>query len=116
MAAAVDSVSRAVTVRARLVRPARPLRIGESVSGKIATAVHPRAVTVPAAALVPAGDGFQVFVVDSAGVAHARPVTVGGRSEGLAEILAGLKSGETVVTTGAYGVEDGAKIERAVTR
>ncbi|HEX9280021.1 MAG TPA: efflux RND transporter periplasmic adaptor subunit [Gemmatimonadales bacterium] len=116
VAAAVDSVSRAVTVRARLVRPARPLRIGEAVSGKIATAVHPRAVTVPVAALVPAGDGFQVFVVDSAGVAHARPVTVGGRSEALAEILTGLKAGETVVTTGAYGVEDGAKIERTVTR
>ena len=42
-----------------------------------------------------------------------------GRSdpEVMAEILTGLKAGETVVTTGAYGVEDGAKIERAaVTR
>ncbi len=117
VAAAVDSVSRAVAVRARLVRPARPLRIGESVAGKIATVVHPRALTVPVAALVPAGDGFQVFVVDSAGVAHARAVTVGGRSEALAEILTGLKAGETVVTTGAYGVEDGAKIvQPAVTR
>jgi len=112
VAATVDSVSRAVAVRARLVRPARPLRIGESVSGKIVTAVHPRAVIVPIAALVPVGDGFQVFVVDSAGVAHARPVTVGGRSEALAEILTGLKAGEMVVTTGAYGVEDGAKIVR----
>jgi len=112
VAATVDSVSRAVAVRARLVRPVRPLRIGESVSGKIVTLVHPRAVTVPVAALVPAGDGFQLFVVDSAGVAHARPVTVGGRSEALAEILTGLKAGETVVTTGAYGVEDGAKIVR----
>ena len=112
VAATVDSVSRAVAVRARLVRPVRPLRIGESVSGKIVTLVHPRAVTVPVAALVPAGDGFQLFVVDSAGVAHTRPVTVGGRSEALAEILTGLKAGETVVTTGAYGVEDGAKIVR----
>ena len=117
VAATVDSVSRAVAVRARVVRPDRPLRIGESVSGRIVTLVHPRAVTVPVAALVPAGDGFQLFVVDSAGVAHARPVTVGGRSEALAEILTGLKAGETVVTTGAYGVEDGAKIVRpAVTR
>src|SRR5204863_486515 len=54
VAAAVDSVSRAVAVRARLVRPARPLRIGETVSGKIVTQVHARAVTVPVAALVPA--------------------------------------------------------------
>ena len=74
------------------------------------TAVHPRAVTVPVAALVPAGEGFQVFVVDSAGIAHARPVTVGARNESLAEIVAGVAAGETVVTAGAYGVEDGAKI------
>jgi RND family efflux transporter MFP subunit len=108
--AAVDSVTRAVAVRASVRRPARPLRIGESVFGKIVTAVHARAVTIPVAALVPAGDGFQVFVVDSAGIAHARPVTVGARSESLVEIVTGLAAGETVVTAGAYGVEDGAKI------
>jgi len=110
--AAVDSVSRAVPVRARIARPARPLRIGESVFGTIVTAVHARAVTVPVEALVPAGDGYQVFVVDTAGIAHARPVRVGGRSEALAEIMSGLEAGETVVTSGAYGVADGAKIAR----
>src|SRR5207245_983901 len=110
VAAAVDSVTRAVAVRARTEHPERPLRIGESVFGRIATAVHPHAVTVPIDALVPAGDGFQVFVVDTAGIAHARPVTVGGRSESLAEITTALTAGETVVTAGAYGVEDGAKI------
>jgi membrane fusion protein (multidrug efflux system) len=110
--AAVDSSSRAVAVRARIGRPARPLRIGESVFGKMVTAVHARAVTVPVAALVPSGDGFQVFVVDSGGIAHVRAVTVGARSESLVEILAGLTAGETVVTTGAYGIEDGAKVVR----
>jgi RND family efflux transporter MFP subunit len=110
--AAVDSSSRAVAVRARIGRPARPLRIGESVFGRMVTAVHARAVTVPVAALVPSGDGFQVFVVDSGGIAHVRAVTVGARSESLAEILAGLTAGETVVTTGAYGIADGAKVVR----
>jgi RND family efflux transporter MFP subunit len=108
--AAVDSSSRAVAVRARIGRPARPLRIGESVFGRVVTAVHARAVTVPVAALVPSGDGFQVFVVDSGGIAHVRAVTVGARSQSLAEILAGLTAGETVVTTGAYGIEDGTKV------
>jgi hypothetical protein len=103
-------VTRAVAVRASVSRPARTLRIGESVFGRIVTAVHLQAVTVPVEALVPAGDGFQVFVVDSAGIAHARPITVGARSESLAEIVTGLAAGETVVTAGAYGVEDGAKI------
>lgn len=111
--AAVDSASRAVQLRARIARPARPLRIGESVSGRIETGVHARAVVIPVEALVPEGDGYRVFVVDSAGIAHARPVTVGARTETLAEILSGLAAGETVVTRGAYGVEDGAKIIRS---
>ena len=110
--AIVDSASRAVLVRARLAHPARPLRIGESAFGRIETAVHPHAVTVPVEALVPAGDGYRVFVVDSAGVAHARPVTPGARGEALVEITHGLAAGETVVTTGAYGVDEGVKIVR----
>ncbi|HYT03692.1 MAG TPA: efflux RND transporter periplasmic adaptor subunit [Gemmatimonadales bacterium] len=110
--AAVDSVSRAVAVRARIARPLRPLRIGESAFGAIVTAVHPAAVAVPIEALVPTGDGYQLFVVDSAGIAHVRTVTVGARTEALAEIVSGLTAGETVVTSGAYGVEDGARIVR----
>ena len=61
-------------------------------------------------ALVPEGERFRVFVVDSAGIAHAREVTVGGRSETAAEITSGLVGGETVVTYGAYGVSDSARI------
>lgn len=110
--AAVDSSSRGVAVRARIGRPARPLRIGESLFGSMVTAVHAGAVTVPVAALVPSGDGFQVFVVDSGAIAHVRAVTVGARSETLAEILTGLRAGESVVTTGAYGIADGTKIVR----
>ncbi len=67
---------------------------------------------VPIEALVPTGDGYQLFVVDSAGIAHVRTVTVGARTEALAEIVSGLTAGETVVTSGAYGVEDGARIVR----
>ncbi len=113
ISAAVDSVSRAVAVRSRLRHPARPPRIGESVFGRIVTRVEGRAVTIPVAALVPVagGEGFQVFVVDSAHVAHARPVTVAGRSETVAEIASGLQAGEVVVTTGAYGVVEGARVE-----
>ncbi|HEV8380869.1 MAG TPA: efflux RND transporter periplasmic adaptor subunit [Gemmatimonadales bacterium] len=113
VAAAVDSASRAVAVRARVGRATRVLRIGESVFGRIVTGVHPGAITVPVEALVPDGEGFRVFVVDSAGIAHARPVVVGGRSEARAEILQGLAAGERVVTTGAYGVTDSAKIRIA---
>jgi RND family efflux transporter MFP subunit len=115
VAAVVDSLSRAVAVRTRVRHPERPLRIGESLFGRIVTGVEPRAITVPVAALVPVtgGEGFQVFVVDSGQIAHARPVTVGGRSEAAAEIVSGLRPGEVVVTSGAYGVADGARVVTA---
>ena len=108
--AAVDSATRAVHVRVRVGRSERPLKIGEAVFGRIAVGVDPHAVTVPLEALVPEGESFKVFVVDRSGIAHSRAVTVGSRSESAAEITSGLTGGETVVTYGAYGVSDSAKI------
>ena len=49
---------------------------------------------------------------NESGVAHARAVRVGARSDSVAEIASGLAPGETVVTAGAYGIEDGARIAR----
>jgi RND family efflux transporter MFP subunit len=107
---AVDTLSHAVSVRAHAPATKRPLRLSETVFGQIAISVHPNAVVVPLTALVPEGDGFKVFVVDQKMVAHSRPVTVGGRNSSVAEILGGLRAGEKVVTVGAYGVDDSAKI------
>ena len=111
VAGIVDSASRSVEIRVQTTTAKRPLRIGETLFGQITVAIRPRAVMVPLAALVPAGDGFKVFVVDGGNLAHARPVTVGGKTDSMAEILDGrLQAGERVVTFGAFGVEDGAKI------
>ncbi len=107
---ALDTTSRTIPVRAHIAHPTRALTIGETVTGRITTAVRPHAVTVPVQALVPDGDALKVFVVGSDGLAHARTVTVGGRTETLAEITDGLHAGERVVTEGAFGMEDSAKV------
>lgn len=111
VSAAVDTTTGTVDVRATIVTPGRPLIAHEIVSGRIVVEAHPDAVVVPTDALLPEGDATHVFVVDSEGVAHARTVTVGSRGEEGAEILSGVEPGEVVVTTGAYGVTDGAKVE-----
>jgi multidrug efflux system membrane fusion protein len=90
--------------------------VGETVAGTIIVAVHHNAVVVPISALVPGDTGFVVFTVDAASIAHATPVTVGGRTETEAEILSGLRGGEMIVTEGAYGVTDGARIQRGPPR
>lgn len=106
----VDSATRSVGVRVRPSGLRRTLRLGETVNGQVTVATHPKAIVVPNEALVPEGDGFRVFVVDSAGIAHARDVQVGARTGSQVEIRSGLSAGERIVTTGAYGVADSAKV------
>lgn len=114
--AAVDTTSRSVQIRVNVTSHARALRLGESVFGVIAVETRPGAVVVPVEALVPGEEpgSYKVFVVDNTGTARARDVTVGGRTETKAEILDGLTGGEAVVTQGAYGLEDSAKVARPV--
>lgn len=106
----VDSATRSVEVRAQAPAGARPLRIGETIFGQITMGTKPHAVTVPIAALVPEGDGFKVFVVNAANIALSRKVTVGRRTDTVADITSGLSGGERIVTEGAYGVEDSVKV------
>jgi RND family efflux transporter MFP subunit len=110
VAGIIDSASRSVSVRVRAATTTRPLRLGETIYGEITLATRENAVVAPIDALVPDGDGFKVFVVDQSGIAHARPVTVGGRTDKVAEIKSGLRGGETIVTYGAYGLDDSVKV------
>lgn len=111
VSAMVDSSARGVAVRVQAPTTRRPLRIGETIFGAIAVGMRPNAIVVPTEALVPSGEDFKVFVVDASGVAHERPVKVGGRSDVGVEIVDGLKAGERIVTYGAYGVSDSAKVQ-----
>jgi RND family efflux transporter MFP subunit len=106
----VDSASRSVAVRVRAPTTRRPLRIGETVFGAITVAVHPSAIVIPNDALVADGDAYKVFVVDASNVAHEREVKVGAKSAAGVEIVDGLKAGERIVTTGAYAMQDSAKV------
>jgi RND family efflux transporter MFP subunit len=114
--AALDTASRSVPIRVNVTTPTRALRLGESVYGVIAVETRPDAVVIPVEALVPGEEpgSFKVFVVDKDGTAHSRDVKVGGRTETKVEILEGLKGGETIVTQGAYGLTDSAKVARPV--
>ena len=84
--------------------------------GVIAVATQADAVVVPVEALVPGDEpgSYKVFVVDHSGTAHSRDVKVGGRTEKKVEILEGVKGGETVVTQGAFGLTDSAKVAQPV--
>lgn len=110
VAAAIDSATRTIAVRVRVLQTVRQLRIGESVSGRITLAARANAVVVPAASVVPDGDAFLIYVVDSANVAHARAITVGARRDDRVEITTGVAVGERIVADGAYQVDDGVHV------
>ena len=110
ISAVVDSASRGVPARVAVESGASAIRIGQTVFGRVVIAEHERAVVVPIEALVPTGEGFKVFVVDDKGIAESRPVKIGGRTDHGAWITDGLKAGEKIVTQGAYGVDDSAKV------
>jgi multidrug efflux pump subunit AcrA (membrane-fusion protein) len=74
---------------------------------------HPAAVLVSADALVQEGTVSYLFVVDGQKKAHRRQVTVGVVAAGKAEILSGVKAGESVVVRGQTALPDGATVEPA---
>jgi RND family efflux transporter MFP subunit len=116
ISAAVDSTTGTVDVRATIAAPSRPLKVGETLNGAILLTSAISSVVVPGEALVPAGEGFEVFVVDANHIAHATRVVVGKRTETEVEIVSGLHGGEVVVTRGAYGVADSAHVQTGTPR
>lgn len=106
----VDPDTRAIAVRVHGGATHRPLRIGESVTAEVTVADYPKAVLIPAKALVPDGEGFKVFTVDEEGIAHEQKVRVGGRTLAVVRIADGLKAGQIIVVDGAFGMTDGGKI------
>jgi len=73
------------------------------------------AVVVPEPALMPIGDRVTVLVVDKDQIAQLRPVKVGMRTAGMAEILSGINSGDVVIVEGTQKARPGGKVRLAPT-
>lgn len=107
IAPGVDSLSNAAQVVIRVPNARGDLRAGAGATALIQVARRRNAVVVPDSAIVVVGDSFSVFVVEGDTVARVRSVTLGTRRGGRAEIRAGVRAGEVVVTSGAFGLADG---------
>jgi HlyD family secretion protein len=111
---AVDANSTTAEVWVTVDNPGGRLRPGETVGVSIVAEKIENATVVPAAAILPSREGAEiVIVVGSDLVAHERTVSIGVRTADVVQILEGVKLGEKVVTEGALGVEDKAKVRVA---
>jgi RND family efflux transporter MFP subunit len=105
---AVDAASRSYLVKIDL--PAVP-QLRSGMFGRAVFALGARSmVAVPASALVERGQLQSVFVAED-GAARTRLISTGERSQGMVQVLSGIRPGETVVAPVPPGLQDGARLE-----
>ncbi len=109
---AVDEDSRAAKVVAEVHNPDGVLRGGLFVRGRIVTGTRQGVLNVPREALLNWNveqHTAEVFVVEG-NQARKCPVRVGTTGEATVEISSGVKTGDLVVTRGAFALRDGDKV------
>src|SRR5688572_2228527 len=104
---------RTALVKARIPNADHKLRGGMFASLDLALQVRESAIVIPEPALMSNGDNFSVFVVDAESKAQLRPVQVGIRLSGRAEILKGLNAGDKVVVEGVQKLGPGSLVKLA---
>lgn len=105
----IDPLMRSVAARAEVPNPKLLLRPGMLVMVKMA--LEPRmSLSIPERALVPVGSKKFVFAVAD-GKAKRVEVETGIRKPGVVELTRGLKEGETIITDGLVGLQDGAVVK-----
>ncbi len=108
---ALDPGSTTVEVWLKLPNSDGGLKVGTPVHAVIEGASISDALQVPAAAIVPGEDGgTDVVVVAADGTTKKQAVKVGIRTANTVQIVSGLSAGDTIVTQGGYGLDDGTKV------
>ena len=113
---ALDPGSTTVEVWLRVENPKSMLKPGTSVRASITGRTETKALTIPVAAIQTGADGNSksVMVIASDGTAHKKSVTLGLQNAEDAQVLSGLNASDNVITTGAYGLDDGTKVKIGV--
>lgn len=110
LAPAVDSLTGAGEAVLRVPNPDGALRVGAGGEARVRIGVLRDALLVPDSAIVLQGASNVVFVVGADSIAHARVVVRGVRQGGRSEVHGAVAPGDPVVTTGAFGLEDGMRV------
>jgi hypothetical protein len=112
-----DMMSGSTTVRAEILNP--PVEPGDFGGNKLFNGLHAEAhviaeteevLTVPRGAIISRGIGAMVYVDKGDGRYAPRAVLLGRVGDDFSEVLAGLKEGEKVVTTGNVLIDSEAQL------
>jgi RND family efflux transporter, MFP subunit len=109
---ALDPGSTTLEVWLSIDNKAGKLKVGTPVKVSIAGVTVAKALKVPATAILTSQEGAKsVMVVGSDGAAHRKAVTLGIQDGDDVQITSGVGTEEQVITTGAYGLDEGTKVK-----
>src|SRR5262252_3233415 len=109
---ALDPSSTTVEVWFEAKNPKHELKPGTSVQVSITAQTVKDALVVPVNSVLTAPDGSTtVMLAGSDGLAHQQAVKLGIRNGDDVQVVDGVKEGDKVVSTGAYGLPDKTKIK-----
>jgi len=110
---ALDPGSTTVEVWLRIENPKGLYKVGTPVHAIITGRTAKDTLLIPAEAIQAGPDGVSKFVMlmASDGTAHKKPVTLGITTAEDVQVLDGVSATDTVITTGAYGLDEGTKVK-----
>jgi len=110
---ALDTGSTTVEVWLRVENARGALKPGTPVHVSIQGHTIPNALTVPVDAIQSSPDGTSKFVMVMAAdsTAHKKTVTLGIQNADDVQILSGIAPSDTVISTGAYGLDENTKVK-----
>jgi multidrug efflux pump subunit AcrA (membrane-fusion protein) len=109
---ALDPGSTTVEVWVKADNKKGELKVGTPVKVVITGRSVEKAWKIPQTAVLTAQDGSKsVMVVGDDGAAHKKPVTLGITDGEDVQVLSGIAPNDTVITGGAYGLDDGTKVK-----
>lgn len=109
---ALDPGSTTIEIWIKADNKAGTLKVGTPVKALITGRSIADALRIPQSAILAAQDGAKsVMVVGSDGQAHKKPVTLGISDGQDVQVLSGLAASDMVITSGAYGLDEGTKVK-----
>jgi membrane fusion protein (multidrug efflux system) len=106
----IDPATRNLQIRARCENPKGLLMPGAFAKVTIILDKFTDALVIPSEAIIPQLNGEKVFLCVN-GKAKSQVITTGVRTEREVQVIEGLKSGDTIVTTGYLQLREGADIK-----
>ena len=109
---ALDAGTTTLEVWVQVANRSGSFKEGTPVHVSLAARTVPDAVVIPNEALVQNKSGNPaVMLIGPDSVAHQKDIKTGITDGTDTQVLSGLAAGDTVVTTGAYGMDDGTKVK-----